>query len=355
MGSLVLELQQDALDTTVTLLNLLRKALVVAKKLNIQELEYWIKNELDGYSCPLSELPEYRFMYGELKALNPYYHRWIPIQLDPETHAMISKQPVHQPISQLESLLNQGNPKLLTMPPVLDDWLRSYDHIPYEMAIHIDPSQGYKVLEAVRDVVLNWALKLEEDGILGKGMTFSQKEKEIASNHNYNNIIYLKVEQSQMQTSSSESQSNSDTYNNDFGKANIANFANKVQDNARQVASNFSQTNINQNIDEITKLISSLREIAIAKDFPQAQREETMVCLDDLEEDINNSEKQKQERIKFRLNKLWLIAGVVITVVANGADFANNVLELSEKLRIPIDVNVPHLIEYLPVSKPNQL
>jgi hypothetical protein len=330
MDSLVLALQKDALDNTVTLLSLLRKALVVAKKLYIQELEYWINKELDGYSCKSSELPHYRFMCGgQLKAKNPV-GGWIPLQVDTKIHAFISKLPVYQPISQLEFLLNNDDPRLVIMPPVLENWLRRYNDIPYEIAIHIDPSQAHGVLEAVRTIVINWSVDLEKDGILGEGMTFSQKEKEIASSNNYNNIIQIKVEQSQMQSSSSESQSNSDTYKNDFRNANIANVANKVEGNARQVASNFSQTNINQNIDEITKLISSLRQMA--QEFPQSQREEAMVCLDDLEEDINNPEKQKPERIKFRLNRLLVIAGIVITVVVNGADFANNVLELSEKL-----------------------
>lgn len=353
MDSLVLELQKDALDNTVTLLSLLRKALVVAKKLNIQELQYWIAKELEGYSGKSSELPQYRFMYGKLKAKNPV-GGWIPIVVDPEIHDIISKQPVYQPISQLEFLLNNDDPRLVIMPPVLENWLRRYNDIPYEIAIHIDPSQAHGVLEAVRTIVINWSVDLEKDGILGEGMTFSQKEKEIASSNNYNNIIQIKVEQSQMQSSSSESQSNSDTYKNDFRNANIANVANKVEGNARQVASNFSQTNINQNIDEITKLISSLRQMA--QEFPQSQREEAMVCLDDLEEDINNPEKQKPERIKFRLNRLLVIAGIVITVVVNGADFANNVLELSEKLKIPLDTNVvPQLIQHLPGLKSNQL
>jgi hypothetical protein len=354
MDSLVLALQKDALDNTVTLLSLLRKALVVAKKLYIQELEYWINKELDGYSCKSSELPHYRFMCGgQLKAKNPV-GGWIPLQVDTKIHAFISKLPVYQPISQLEFLLNNDDPRLVIMPPVLENWLRRYHDIPYEIAIHIDPSQAHGVLEAVRTIVINWSVDLEKDGILGKGMTFSQKEKEIASSNNYNNIIQIKVEHSQMQSSSSESQSNSDTYKNDFRNANIANVANKVEGNARQVASNFSQTNINQNIDEITKLISSLRQMA--QEFPQSQREEAMVCLDDLEEDINNPEKQKPERIKFRLNRLLVIAGIVITVVVNGADFANNVLELSEKLKIPLDTNVvPQLIQHLPGLKSNQL
>lgn len=30
-----------------------------------------------------------------------------------------------------------------------------------------------KIVDAVRTVVLNWALKLEEDGVVGEGMSFT--------------------------------------------------------------------------------------------------------------------------------------------------------------------------------------
>lgn len=113
--------------------------------------------------------------------------------------------------------------------------------------------------------------------------------------------------------------------------------------------SHFSQ-NIGQNIDEIHKIISSLRQMAQA--FPETQLNEALVNLDDLQEDISTPEKQKPERIKVRLINLLKIAGAVFAIVATAADFSNNVLELSQKLNIPIDFNQPHLIQHLPPSTP---
>lgn len=347
MDSLVLELQREATNGSTTLLDLLRKALVVARKLNIKELQHWIRNELDGYPDK-SELPQYRFiMYGQLKAHNPFYG-WIPIIIPREIDEFIPEIFVHQPISQIEALIkNPKDKNLLVMRPDLDNLLRMYNDIPYEMATHIDPSQLHGVIEAVRNVVLDWSLRLEEDGILGEGMTFSQKEKQIASNHNYNNVIQIRVEQSQMQSSSSESKSNSESFNNDLRGANIANFANQVQDDASQIASNFSQ-HISQNFNDITKLINNLREVA--QNFPETQREQTMVHLDDLQEDIATPEKQKPQRIKARLSALLAIA----SVVAGAADFANNVSELSAKLGVALEVDMPQLIQNSPASKPIQ-
>jgi hypothetical protein len=113
----------------------------------------------------------------------------------------------------------------------------------------------------------------------------------------------------------------------------------------------FSQ-NIGQNIDEITKLIGSIREMA--QKFPEAQREEAMLHLDDLQEDITTPEKQTSLRIKTRIIALLGIAASITTVVAGAADFSNNVLDLSEKLGVPIEFNQSQPMQQLPPIKPIQ-
>ena len=115
--------------------------------------------------------------------------------------------------------------------------------------------------------------------------------------------------------------------------------------------SNFSQ-NIGHNINEITRLIGSLREIA--QGFPKSEREEVLVNLEDLQEDISIPEKQKPERIKIRLGRLLVIAGTIAGIVAGSADFSNNVLELAEKLGVPIEISQPQLLQQLPALKLNQ-
>ena len=266
MSSLVLELQRDVLNPEISMLVLLRKALVVARKLNIQEFQKWIEKELNGYPEE-SDLPQYRFMFGDLKARNPY-HGWIPVRVPPQIHEFISKQPVHQPISEIETLvetLKDNNSYLTTMPPAWEELLREYGHIPFEIQIHIDISQAKGVLEAVRDVVLNWSLKLEEDGILGEEMTFSQEEKQIATEHDYIRLIQINIEQSQMQNSSSESQSSSESFSNDLRGANVANFANQVSGNARQQANQHihlseSQRTLAEAAEEIQQLLIQLQQ-----------------------------------------------------------------------------------------------
>ena len=62
MSSLIEELQRDALDSSVQVADLLRKALVVATKLKLDEFRQWAERELEGYDKV--DLPSYREFYG---------------------------------------------------------------------------------------------------------------------------------------------------------------------------------------------------------------------------------------------------------------------------------------------------
>ena len=53
-------------------------------------------------------------------------------------------------------------------------------------SIELSGAQLQGILDLVRTTVLEWALKLEEDGMLGEGLSFSTKEKERASSNTYN-------------------------------------------------------------------------------------------------------------------------------------------------------------------------
>jgi len=66
--SIVLELQKEALDRNCSVSDLLRRALVVAKKLKLAEFERWVGNELAGYKGPVNEVPEYRVLLGQVCA-----------------------------------------------------------------------------------------------------------------------------------------------------------------------------------------------------------------------------------------------------------------------------------------------
>ena len=77
MNSLVLELQNEALDEFSSVLNLLRKASIVAYKLDVRELQEWVNLELKE-DQKHSQVPRYRFVDGNLLAFNPV-RGWIPV------------------------------------------------------------------------------------------------------------------------------------------------------------------------------------------------------------------------------------------------------------------------------------
>lgn len=207
MGSLVLELQKDGMDSSMKVSDLLRKAYVVAKKLKIEKFAKWIDFELNGYTDS-SVLPDYRHVNGQVKAHNPY-NGLIPVILqDSEMAEGLSKNVVIQPVTELENLVVSASSKKtssLTMkfPQSVEQALMSgfeMNFIPYFV---MDVSQVVGVLESTRNTVLNWALQLEEDGILGEGMTFSESEKKTAANSTYyitNNIGSMSNSQLQQHT-----------------------------------------------------------------------------------------------------------------------------------------------------------
>lgn len=186
MNSLVLELQRDALDSSVLVLDLLRKASVVAYKLDVKELQEWVKFELDGYS-KLPQLPDYRFVNGELKARNPF-HGLIPVMLDDaKISDLISKRPVSESISELEYMLGESKSGalLFKLPTEVELEIHNWLDVPFSLVVKVPISQVKKIVECTRNIILTWSLRLEKDGILGEGMTFSTKEKEVAHNTNY--------------------------------------------------------------------------------------------------------------------------------------------------------------------------
>jgi len=118
VSSLVLEVQRDAMDQKVRVSDLLRKALVVARKLRIAEFETWINHELRGYPEG-HDYPAYRRMHGQLKAYNLHYG-WQPVMFrNPDAARDLSSRLVSSTVAQLEASVNGG--EAYGMIPVDDD------------------------------------------------------------------------------------------------------------------------------------------------------------------------------------------------------------------------------------------
>jgi hypothetical protein len=179
----VLELQREALDDGCAVSALLRKALVVARKLHLPEFEQWVNTELRGYDPEKDEVPSYREVSGQVKAWNPF-HGWVTVMFGSDEHAnFLSHRKCSQSVAELEALLDgKTAASELYMPfqPELQRMMRKATGERTDFALFTSHTEPVKILNAVRTIILNWALKLEEDGILGEGLLFSKEEKERA-------------------------------------------------------------------------------------------------------------------------------------------------------------------------------
>lgn len=187
MSSIVLELQQNALDPSVRVSDLLRKSLVVAKKLGVHEFESWIEKELNGYSIE-NDVPRYRTLRGQVIVLDPY-RGWQPVFFDnPDEAVHLSKCTALQPIGVIESALQHSaeNTSLhADFDPAIKEKIIKLMNSPAQVTRKISLHSLVTVTESVRNIILRWSLQIEADGILGDGLTFSAEEKVMATRNNY--------------------------------------------------------------------------------------------------------------------------------------------------------------------------
>jgi len=182
MSSIVKQLQEEACNTNTKLLDLLRKALLIANKLKLIEFEQWVKQELSGYTDK-KLIREYRIANCEIKANVPgqgWQTLYFPNRKD---ELMVKRVPIMQSISELQEL--RGTSKELIMPlrgvelQILQNTFKTNS----EITRFIPNTAIDKICEAVKTTILEWALQLESEGILGEGISFTVQERNIASNN----------------------------------------------------------------------------------------------------------------------------------------------------------------------------
>ncbi len=101
--SLLQEIQNDIVNPTVELANILRKCKILAYHLNLDEFKQWVDNELNGYP-EMAVLPTYR--YHRCPAQGYFHNRFsympdadIPMASIPKEH-----RDIHQNVSFVESI-----------------------------------------------------------------------------------------------------------------------------------------------------------------------------------------------------------------------------------------------------------
>lgn len=205
MKSLVLQLQADCLDSERSIVEVMRKALVVARKLSLTEPQEWIEKELKGYK-PGDEPPPHRLLTAQIRAWNPY-HGWVPVIFDdPEEARHLSKCYVGQPVGELEDLLKRGTGALeFPFDPASLQRLVSGFNVPVQPTRHLDRARVSGILDAVRNMVLDWSMQIEKDGIMGEDLIFNEREKETAAHSSYTINYNAPVNNSQIQQGTAHS------------------------------------------------------------------------------------------------------------------------------------------------------
>lgn len=204
MDSLVHELQRDSLNKNIEISDLLRKALLVSRKLQIKDIIEWLNFELNGYENTI--IPEYRKVNGELKAFNPY-NGWIPVFISTEWQETLCHQYLGGSISQIEHLLvtSKGGHCLYKYPGDIQQIIMRMMNQNFQPTLHISLHQLVRIIDTVRTKVMEFALDLEAKGILGNGIIFTKHEQQIAQTVTYNTIHIERMENSQIQQANDES------------------------------------------------------------------------------------------------------------------------------------------------------
>ena len=208
MNSIIIDLEEEALQSNTDIITLLRKSKVIAHKLQLKEFEEWTNNELNGYGG--KKIPDYRYLYGELKAWNPYYG-WIPVISDGSLD-FLKSLPSSESISELIDLAKSKD-RLITI--CFNDAINSKLNecvdslLKTKYALIVSTYQIYAIIERVKNLILEWTLKLEDEGILGEGLKFNNQEKNIAANNssikNYVMNFYGNVSDTQIQNDTNSS------------------------------------------------------------------------------------------------------------------------------------------------------
>lgn len=200
--SIVLELQREALNSNSDILALLRKALLVARKLKLTQFGEWIDNELNGYKSP-DDVPEYRNVIGEVKGGN-LYNGWIPVLInDNKLSSVITKRQVFDSIPKIQNVLHsESNYVIFTFAAEANTLIGNLTGFESKYKLFVGKNAMYDIIERVKSEILEWAIILEENGILGENLRFTEEEKSKAQSEpkiiNYISNFYGDISESQI-------------------------------------------------------------------------------------------------------------------------------------------------------------
>jgi hypothetical protein len=179
MGSIVLEIQQDALNSGLQVSDILQKGLLVAKKLALSDIEKWITSELYGFG-DMEEVPPYRNLRGEVMMLDAN-SRWQAIAFqDQRLKDFLSQRNLSMSVLEIEKLLLSRTPSAvigIPFPQVVQEKLMQATGSATPPTLVLPYSSLSEILAGVRGALINLMLELEHVGILGEGLKFTDQDR----------------------------------------------------------------------------------------------------------------------------------------------------------------------------------
>jgi len=96
----------------------------------------------------------------------------------------------------------------MRFPPEINREFRKLTNRDYDPSLHIPLHNLVRILDVTKTKIMEFALDLEERGILGEGIRFSKAEEQLAQSITHNTINIHRMENSRLQQSSLLSEQN---------------------------------------------------------------------------------------------------------------------------------------------------
>ncbi|CAI3943748.1 unnamed protein product [Commensalibacter communis] len=252
----IIELQKRAMDSSTDIVELVRYAYAIAQKLDLQDFADWCNAERKGYEYyPNIILPDYRLVHGTIM-LSCSDGKRIPMNwTDIQKAEELQQKWIGAVLPSLIGLLHKNDDFIsMALSSTLEQYIKNYydkifndwannvipylyaenDFIKYAMIqnkkIEINPylsvhvSEIVKIVEAVRDKIMDWSLECEGQGILGDEWIFTDKDKQMAQNITYNISSVQNMANQNTDTTINQTAQNMSVTKGDF--QSLANFLN---------------------------------------------------------------------------------------------------------------------------------
>ena len=199
--SLLRQIQDAAIDSSVDLPTLLRKCKVLAARLGTEDFKQWINNELVGYDCK-NDLPIYRVLNVNSKGNfsgafgSSLRNADIPLTCMPkEFRENLGHCYMMSPVAAIASLVKNDNTGTLQEPwnpDVVAYFCQEiYEHMVCMQAWKVIPASSLvAALDSVRTRILNFVLEIEaQNPAAGEAMINEKPVPQEAVQHIFNTYI----------------------------------------------------------------------------------------------------------------------------------------------------------------------